>query len=184
MIDNDSRQIPEAMKLFASNVLVFDAGFGTLDFFSIRKRQMNEEGESFDDLGMKAVLDDVSAELFKQYHVKIPVHAMQKSLRDGYITVFDRKNMKTQKVEFGDILKRSSEKICNKAIERMKSLYNNMLDFDYLIVTGGTGAAWSDMIRNHFSGMETLSVIGANQNDDLPYIFSNVRGYYVYQTRS
>ncbi len=179
-IDNECKQVPKAKQYFASNVLVMDIGFGTLDFFSIRKRQMDEEGESYDDLGMKAVLQDLSAEIFKKYHTKIPVHAMQKNLRNGYITVFDRKNMKTQKVEFGDMLKTSTEKVCNSAIEKMKSLFNNMLDYDYLIVTGGTGAAWIDMIKNHFAGMETLTVIGANQNDELPYIFANVRGYYVY----
>lgn len=182
IIDNDCKQTPDAKKMFNSNVLVFDAGFGTLDFFSIKKRQMDEEGESFDDLGMKAVLDDVSNELFKKYRVRIPVHAMQKSLREGFVTAFDRKKMITRKVEFGDILKESSEKICYRAIERMKSLYNNMLDYDCLIVTGGTGAAWIEIIKKHFAGMETLTVLGANKNDDLPYIFSNVRGYYVYQT--
>lgn len=179
-IDNEGRLVKQASKLFSSNVLVMDIGFGTLDFFSIRKRQMNDEGESFGELGMKSVLQDLSDSIFKKYNTRIPVHTMQKNLREGYITIFDRKNMKTQRVDFKDMLQESTTKICHAAIEKMISLYNSLIDYDYLLVTGGTGAAWITMIKNYFAGMETLTVLGANQNDDLPYIFANVRGYYVY----
>ena len=68
-----------------------------------------------------------------------------------------------------------------EAIERLKQSYNYLIDYDYLLITGGTGAAWQDIITEHFSGMESLKVITGNQNDVLSHIFSNVRGYYLYQ---
>lgn len=182
VIDNHGHQTADAKDYLNGNVLIFDAGFGTLDMFSIRSRQMENEGESFDDLGMKAVLDKTSEELFRQYKVKIPVYAIQQSLRRGYVVAYDRKAMKTSQVEFGNILKTASDAVCNEAVERMMSLYGNMIDYDHLIITGGTGAAWIDNIRNKLSGIETLKIEGANKNDDIPYIFANVRGYYVYQT--
>jgi len=53
-------------------------------------------------------------------------------------------------------------------------------EFKYLLVTGGTGAAWSEYITEHFTGMQNLKIIFGNRNDTtLPQIFSNVRGYYL-----
>ena len=62
----------------------------------------------------------------------------------------------------------------------MDNIYNNLIDYDYLVITGGTGDAWRNIITEYYSGMESLKIIIGNQNDMLPTIFSNVRGYYLY----
>ena len=67
------------------------------------------------------------------------------------------------------------------AVERVKTIYNNLIDYDYLLLTGGTGAAWQEIIKQYFAGMETLKIIGGGQNDALSHVFNNVRGYYLYQ---
>ena len=62
-------------------------------------------------------------------------------------------------------------------------IYNPPMEFDYMAITGGTGAAWSSYIRNseYFKDCDTVKIISGNQGDPtLPYIFSNVRGYYIY----
>lgn len=179
-LDNNSKQVPDANRYFKSNVLIFDAGFGTVDIYDIKHRQV-ASSQSFDDLGMKAVLTRTSAEIYRKYGIDIPVHAMQKCLQDGYIKTFDRRAMTTKKEPFDDILQSCSKEVCNEAIERLKTMYNNLLDYDYLLVTGGTGAAWFTQISQHFAGMESLNIIGGNQNDTLSHIFSNVRGYYLFQ---
>lgn len=52
-------------------------------------------------------------------------------------------------------------------------------NLDYLIVTGGTGESRFDMIEDALSGL-TVTVIKGNENaPDLPFVFSNVRGYYM-----
>jgi plasmid segregation protein ParM len=55
-----------------------------------------------------------------------------------------------------------------------------LFDHDYLVVTGGTGAAWNAYIKDYYKGLSNLTIIAGNQNDNIPYIFSNVRGYYMY----
>jgi len=178
---NDLKKVEDANKYFTSNILVFDAGFGTLDTYSLRNGQAEKLQPSYDDLGMKAVLMDVSERIYQLYDVEIPVHAMQKCLQNGYIKVFDRKAMRSIHVDFSEILWESTRKICLEAIERVKHTYNYLLDFDYLLITGGTGAAWQDIISEHFAEMEGLQIITGNQNDNLSHIYSNVRGYYLYQ---
>lgn len=88
--------------------------------------------------------------------------------------------MSSRQEPIAQMIVAANQKVCNAVLERIKTMYNNLIDYDYLIVTGGTGAAWFDIIRDHFKGMETLKVIAANQNDMLPYIYSNVRGYYLF----
>lgn len=178
-MDNECRQTPEAKDYFTKNVLIVDGGFGTVDVFSIKRRTM-EPAQSFDNLGMKAVFEDASSEIYKKYGVDIPVHAFQRALRDGFITRFNRKTRSTEELPFDDILKASNEKICKEMLEKIDTMYDNLIDYNYLLITGGTGAAWEDIIREYYQGMKNLTVISGEQNDRLSPIFNNVRGYYLY----
>ncbi|MGN0241317.1 MAG: hypothetical protein ACI4CS_06490, partial [Candidatus Weimeria sp.] len=70
--------------------------------------------------------------------------------------------------------------ICNEAIERLASSIS-LADYDYMIVTGGTGAAWYPYIEERFKGFTTLKLLRGNQNDGLPFVYANCRGYYLYR---
>ena len=182
--DNRGKLIHEGKKYFSSGVLIFDPGFGTLDVFNIRNRYI-ESYETFDNLGMKRVLKETTDGIFKKYETEITIPAMQKYLEDGFVKVTTREKgsnrRKVTKEPFADILEESSKKICLEALDIIDTIYNNLVDHDYLVITGGTGAAWKDIIMDRFADIETLTIIEGNQNDNLPYIFSNVRGYYMYQ---
>lgn len=175
----NGKPIPESASYFKSNLLIFDPGFGTLDTFDIRNRFINSY-ETFDMLGMKAVLSETASSIYNKYNVEISVPAMQKYLESGKVVCFDPKEMKSEEKPFDTLLEEANRAICFEAIDKIKTIYNNLIDYNYLVITGGTGAAWSEMIRTYFKGMQTLKIVSGNQNDDLPYIFSNVRGYYMY----
>lgn len=177
--DNNGKFIPEAKKYFSSSMLIFDPGFGTFDVFNIRNRLI-QSYETFDNLGMKRVLQETSDEIYKTHKTEIPVPAMQKYLETGEIKVIDRRAHKTTVKPFGDILEDKNKMVCEEAINKINSVYNDLIDHDYLVITGGTGAAWNDIVMEYYKDMETLKIIPGNQNDSLPYIFSNVRGYYMY----
>ena len=178
--NKDGCKIYDATKYIKSNMLIFDPGFGTLDTINIQNQVLEGDGETFPELSMKRVLSLVSDRIYNDYGTRIPVPAMQKYLETGEFVIRNRKEMKTSKLDFSDILAECNKEICMKAIEQIKSVYDDLFEHDYLVITGGTGEAWAKMIREHFSGMETLTVIDGNQNDtSLPFIFSNVRGYYM-----
>ena len=177
--DNTGKSIPDAAKYFKSSMLIFDPGFGTLDVFNIRNK-MIESSETFDNLGMKRVLQETADEIMKKFHQEVSVPAMQKLLTTGEVKCFDRKNRSTKLENFGDILEEASKKVCYEALNKVDNIYNNLFDHDYLVITGGTGDAWKNIISEYYGGMESLKIINGNQNDMLPTIFSNVRGYYLY----
>lgn len=175
----DGSNIPEAVNYFKKKLIIFDPGFGTLDIFNISNGFI-DTFETFDDLGMKRVMKETSDKIFEQYQTEIPVLAMQKYLKEGQIRRFDRKQRKTTMEPFADILEKESKAICMEALARIDNTYNNFINHDYFVVTGGTGEAWYSYIKEYFKNMNTLTIIPGNQNDNLPYIFSNARGYYIY----
>lgn len=180
---NDGTPANQAQDFFKSRVLIFDAGFGTLDTYYMEKRTISNS-ETFDNLGMKQVLINTTNSIFKNLGVEINVSAMQKYLETGQVTKLDRRTMKSGAYAFGDILETESKKVCMQALEKVKEVYNYLQETDYLVITGGTGAAWENFIREHLSAMETLKIVSGNINDDLPYVFANVRGYYMFLVNS
>lgn len=178
-MNKDGRQVSDAGKYFNSNVVIFDPGFGTLDTFYIKNKIINSY-ETFDNYGMKEILERTSQKIFQQYSTEIPVPSMQKYLKKETIRILNRKERKTKDVPFADLLEEASKEVCDAALEKICSIYNTFMDIDYLIITGGTSDAWKIQIMKFFEGMETLKVVSGNQNDDLPSIFNNVRGYYMY----
>lgn len=182
-IDSKGKRIPDYAKYLSGNVsiLVDDAGFGTDDYFNIKNGRVEmDRTYTRNDLGMKRVFEETAKEFYKRYGVEMPVHTLQNFLQKGEYPKFDAENMKQNMISFADILEEKNREICMEAIEYMKSTFNYLQDYQYLLITGGTGAARFNIIKDYFSKMTTLKVIGANQNSDLPHIFSNVRGYYFY----
>lgn len=163
------------------NILIFDAGFNTFDLNYIANHSV-KNSETFSDLGMKRVFQETIGKINKTYGADIrTVTDMQKYLNDGTVTIFDRRAFSTKKEPFGDMLEASSRKICEEAVRKMAQIYP-IQDIDYLIITGGTGAAWERQIRDMLKDMTTLKVVSGHQTDtSLPMIFSNVRGYYMYR---
>lgn len=178
--DRNGGPIPGANKYLTSNVLVIDPGFGTTDTFNIVERRVTGNA-TWEDLGMNAVLQDVCNTLYenKEYHVRMTVPAIQKCLEKGTVRVIDKKQRKSTDKPFGEILEASSRKICNSMLAKLDETYQGLFDYDYLIVTGGLGAAWFNQIKNYYAGLETLKVIAGTENDTLDGVFSNVRGYYM-----
>ena len=178
--DYNGRFTVDANSYFNSNMIILDPGFGTFDAFCIRNKTI-DSWETFDNLGMKRVFAETTDKIFKTYGVEITVPAIQKHLETGEIEKFIRKERRTENIPFADILDEANKMVCEEALEKIDSIYNNMLGFDYIVITGGTGSAWKDMIKEYYAGMKNLKIVYGGQNDTIDDIFANVRGYYMYQ---
>lgn len=159
-------------------VIVFDPGFGTLDIYPIKSGHV-EKGYTNSNLGMRRVLSETSALIKRQYNIDVPVTRMQKYLETGKVVSHDRRNFRSESHDFTDLLAKANAKVCEEALDTLRDAVPDLAEYKYLIVTGGTGEAWLPIIEERLSGMETLTVIAANQNDKLPMMYSNVRGYYL-----
>lgn len=180
MIQNDGNYTPEAKKYLFSNVLVMDIGFGTFDFYGIKSRAIACK-ESIDELGMREVLKHTSKKILKEMNEDIRVQALQKNLERGTVTCINEEEMKTDEVPFDSLLEASNNEVFFEAMDRAKGVTNTFRDYNYLIIAGGTGGAWINKIKDYFSQMKSITILEGNMNDNLSYIYSNVRGYYLYR---
>ncbi len=184
-INKDGKPTSDAEKLYKSNVLVFDPGFRTGDCCLFKKGDIDpEDCQTFDNLSMISVLQGTCDEIYTKFGFTIPVPAIQTYLETGYIKKFDKKNLRSDKYDFSSILEAKSAEVCNEAIVKLTEVYNYFQEIDFLILTGGTGAAWHDIFKERLKDLHTLTIIPGNRNEELSRIFSNVRGYYMYAINS
>ena len=177
-IDRNGKFHPDARKYLSSSLLVFDPGFGTLDLFPIKSGTVGK-GETNQALGMKRVLQETVKLIKDNYDVEVQVAEMQKYLESGKVRYHNRKKNIIKDYPIENLLYAANNAVCKEAMGWLTSVVN-LADYDYLIITGGMGAAWNDHIREMFR--ETpITLIAGNQNDELPLIYSNVRGYYLYR---
>ena len=183
-IQNDGTFHPDAGKYIASNAIIFDPGFGTFDIFIVNNGAV-VKGDTAQNLGMRRVFHDTCLKIKEKYGVSVSVPELQKYLETGTVRSFDRQSLASKECPFGNYLYDASDKICEEAISRMFKAIGGMekiVDYNYLVVTGGTGDAWFKTISEKLKNISTLKVVPANQNDaSIPLLYSNSRGYYYYR---
>ena len=184
IISESGAFVENSSKMLKSRTLIFDAGFNTLDLVRNMNGVIDNTCVSYDDLGMKEVFIETVNAIEKKYHEHIEIPYMQYVLRTGILQGYDRKSRSTVEIDIAGLLEEKNRDVCYKAIKKIRSMYNDLLDMDYLVVTGGTGEAWWHIIKDEFKGLRSLTVLSGNENSDLPFTFSNVRGYYFYLYRT
>jgi plasmid segregation protein ParM len=184
IINEKGEFVANSTKILKSRALIFDAGFNTLDLVRNMNGIIDNNCISYDDLGMKAVFTETATAIEKKHHEHIEIPYMQYVLRTGVLQGYDRKARATVDIDVAGILADKNEEVCRRAINKIRGMYNDLLDMDYLVVTGGTGEAWWNIIKDEFKGLRTLTVLSGNENSDLPFTFSNVRGYYFHMYRT
>lgn len=185
--DKDGHIIPEKKEILNSNTLILDIGFGTEDIFSILSGSNIKDNRStktctYTDTAMKAVFEAVASDINSEYETEFKVFELQKFLKRGTIPVLDRSGdvIATKEIEFISMLEEYNNKLCKKSINRLLDDYDSLLDYNNLIVTGGTGESRIEQIRTMLSGLGHLTVLLGNEADpSLSAIYSNVRGYYM-----
>ena len=180
--DANGRSVPDARKYFSSNLLILDIGFGTLDTFNI-KNGLTEDSETFNDSGMHEVFYRTCKRIWKEYGVSVTPAGLQQFLDAGNIKVAKRTKdgISQTRKPFGEFLEEESRNVCQDMLVKLTNAYDGLFDYDYLIVTGGTGAAWFEQIKEYFKDVDTLTVLAGNQNDTLSPVYANARGYYFYR---
>ena len=180
--DRDIRLTKNAARYFNANLLIVDPGFGTLDLFPMFKKKIDRDAcQTYPELGMKQVLKDTANEILRRHNFEVSVPAMQKFLETGL--VYKREGRRITKVPFDDILEACSRAVCDKTVDKIFEVYGPTLEFDYIVLTGGTGEAWFKMFQEneYLKDCGTVQVIPGNYGDEsLPWLFSNVRGYFIF----
>ena len=179
-MQNNGNDVPNAKEILCSNTLVMDIGFGTFDFFGIKNRVIDCK-DSSDECGMRKVFDLVTKRILDETGEDIRVAALQKKLDDGFFEVINEDDWTSDQKSISPYIEKATNEIFEEAMNKARSVTNAFRGYQYLIISGGTGEAWMDKIKERLAGMKTLKILPANINDHFPLIYSNVRGYYLYR---
>lgn len=178
MFDDNGNERETAKNLMERNLIIADFGFGTFDPYGIINRKKVLE-ESVNDLGMKRVLEVASGYIYDDYHMDIRIPQMRKYMKDGYIKYVNIQEMESKKVPLDGYIEKACNEVAELAAKKMYELANYFKDYDVLIITGGTGAAWFNILKDKLSGLDSLMIIAGNDGNKLPIYMANVRGYYM-----
>lgn len=168
-------------KVMKSNSMIHDVGFGTEDDFSIRAGY-KDKPRTYADTGMRAVFEKVIEEISQDNPIDVKIFEFQKYLEEGTLSFYDPNREEFGEVHFEDILERLNKELGDKSMKRLMQEYSNMVDYHYLVVTGGTGESRYENIKKFFEKHPHLEVLPGNLNTpDLPFSYSNVIGYYMFR---
>ena len=180
LIKNDGTFIPDAHQYLYSNIMIMDIGFGTFDLYGLEDRNVVYQ-ESINDLGMRAVLEKTVSDINNTFDEDLRVNSFQRDLEDGEIECIDGDTMQSEIHNIEPFLQKSSEEVFNNACDKLKTITNSLQGYNYLVISGGTGSAWKDKFTELFKDRKRLTIILANKHDNIPLMYSNVRGYYLFQ---
>lgn len=179
MFDDNGDPRPESKEIMAKNILIADIGFGTFDPYGIVSRKKVLE-ESINDLGMKKVLEVASEYIYQDYpDMDVKISQMRKYIKDGYFRVVDIQNMISKKVALDKYIEKACKDVATVAARKLYEMAGYFADYDILVVTGGTGAAWLQYFKEALAGLEDLKILPGNDGNELPIYYANSRGYYM-----
>lgn len=182
MFDKSGEFTAQANEIISSDgVLIWDIGFGTEDIFSIRTRHKDDiPHKTYSDTAMRAVFDMVASKAIEA-GADVKVFEMQKYLEKGAISYFDPDDDCVKHFSLDGLIQEANSALCKKSIDRLMAEYNRLMDYKYLIVTGGTGESRFEQIKEQISAKNPDIIIlpGNLNNPELPFAYSNVVGYYM-----
>lgn len=183
IFDDFGNPVKNAPSFARAKLLVFDGGFGTLDKFFVSANQL-ETKDTNPNLGMKRVLEEarilMKKDLLEKENlgVDISLPAMQRGLKTGKIRITDIATLSAKEYSIEEYLEKANDIVREEALDSIKDYV--ALGIKYLFVTGGTGAAWYQFFKDRLSATG-IEVIPGNANTNLPMIYANARGYYMYR---
>ena len=130
---------------------------------------------------MREVLAHTSKKILEEYNEDIRISALQQNLETGKVICLNEDEMKDEEKSLAPLLEAANKEVFEKAINKAKSVADAFRGYRYIVVAGGTGNAWYDLIKEWLSNRRTIKVMPSNFNDQLPFIYSNARGYYLFR---
>lgn len=166
-----------AKNFIKENILVYDVGFGTEDIFSL-KHGYTDKSISYVDTGTESVLEAVCEDIYNETGKDIKVVEIQKYLDSHIISFFDRRSRKVVQYDFKKSLDENTEKITLKSLERLMRETDDLSDYSYLIITGGSNYLRKSIIKNFFKDFPIKIIFAPLQKDERLLTFANVLGFY------
>ena len=133
--------------------LVIDGGFYTIGEVAVDRGGSINEEKTFSDTehAMKNINMEIARELENQRpDIKYYVIEYLMTKNDGKVKYLN--DGKADIIDLNILKKDKIKEMSYRFIESLNKKYNNLLDFNYVLVTGGTGACYYDYLKEYYVG--------------------------------
>lgn len=156
---DDDGNIDEERFFYLSNgpTLVLDGGYYTMGMVVVsRGGSVDETKTESDTKHAMANVNQLVADAIKDKRPDINHYAVEYLLSkdDGVIRYME--NGKAATLNLHELRQKKIEDVCNNLIEYLNKKYDNLLDFKYVLVTGGTGATFYSHLLQYYSDSNLL----------------------------
>lgn len=186
---DDDGYINEEKFFYLSNgpTLVIDGGYYTMGLVPVSRGGSVDDNRAESDTShaMKNVNLAIAKEIaemrpdIKHYNVEYLLSQGERTVR-----YMDKEQGKVITINLSEIREKKLQSVCSSFIRYLNKRYDNLLDFRYILVTGGTGACFFPQLLDYYKGtglmddehmLLTSPVITGNA---LPIEFSIAAGAY------
>jgi len=152
---DDLGYINEEKFFYLSNgpTLVIDAGYYTVGLVPVSRGGSVDDAKSESDTthAMKNVNMAIAKEIAER-RPDIKHYTVEYLLSQGEseIRYLDQSKGKVERIDLSVLRKEKLKLICEDFIRYLNQKYNNLLDFRYILVTGGTGANYFEQMLSYY----------------------------------
>lgn len=154
---DDNGFINESKYCYLANgpTLVIDGGYYTMGLVPVSRGGSvdDDRAESNTNYAMKNVNLGAAKEIANS-RPDITHYAVEYLLSQGEteIRYMDKNQGKIVNIDLSAIRANELQTVCSRFIRYLNKKYNNLIDFRYILVTGGTGAAFFDQMLAYYKG--------------------------------
>ena len=186
---DDDGNINEKKYFYLSNgpTLVIDGGYYTVGLVPVSRGGSVDDSRAESDTthAMKNVNLAISREIAQQ-RPDIKHYTVEYLLSQGEpsIRYMDKEQGKVVSIDLASIREKKVQSVCASFLRYLDKKYDNLLDFRYILVTGGTGACFFKQMLEHYkaSGLmdeeHMLLTTPTIAGQSLPIEFSIAAGAY------
>ncbi len=160
--------------LLKKNVLILDAGFHTTDTYHFIQGAKEGASLTWENYSMQEVYQRTCNDILLATANKsdVSVYNLEKAFDTGIIHFGPQKEPYDFKKDFY----RNLRGVCHELLQELNAAYDNMINVDIILLTGGTGIAWETAIREFYKSTKALDIVLAGESREA--YRANVRGYY------
>jgi len=156
---DDSGNINEEKFHYLSNgpTLVLDGGYYTMGMVVVsRGGTVDEAKTESDTLHAMANVNQAVADALHDKRPDINHYSIEYLLGKDAGTIRYMENGKASTIHIGELRKEKMQEVCSSLIQYLNEKYNFLLDFKYVLVTGGTGFCFYNQILQYYEQTNLL----------------------------
>lgn len=158
-----------------NNVLIVDGGFHSIDTFFVRENNTAGVSKTWNHFAMYDIYKSTIQKIYEKTGELITVNRLGMLINHHKHPCVLRRETDRQEYNFTQDLIDSIRENAEELIEELKVTYNNFIDIDTVLLTGGTGKVYYPIFK------EKMPVpIELAETDGFDITFTNVLGYYKY----